>query len=198
MPSRAHPLALGVEAGHPDRAFVFASTSKVTLAGAGLAFFAGSPENVRWYLVRAAFRTIGPDKLNQLRHVRFLKDMAGIEAHMEAQRNLIAPKFDAVLDALEARLGGLDAARWTRPEGGYFITVDTVDGAAQRVVALAKEAGIALTPAGATSPYGRDPHDRTLRLAPTYPSLADVRAAAEGIALCILLAAVELRKAAPV
>ncbi|WP_019905567.1 hypothetical protein [Methylobacterium sp. 77] len=186
-------LSLCEEAGHPDRAFIFASTSKVTLAGAGLAVFASSPENVRWFLGRAFFRTIGPDKLNQLRHVRFLKNMAGIEAHMDKQRALIAPKFEAVLDALEARLGGTGAAVWTKPEGGYFITVDTVDGAAQRVVALAKEAGIALTPAGATSPYGRDPHDRTLRLAPTFPSLSDVKAAAEGIALCILLAGIEIQ-----
>lgn len=195
-----HPLAdilaFCEEAGHPDRPFIFASTSKVTLAGAGIAVFASSPENVRWFLGRSFFRTIGPDKLNQLRHVRFLKDMAGIEAHMEKQRALIAPKFQAVLDALEARLGGTGAATWTKPEGGYFITVDTVDGAAQRTVALAKEAGIALTPAGATSPYGRDPHDRTLRLAPTFPSLSDVKAAAEGIALCILLAGLETRSAA--
>ena len=151
---------------------------------------------MRWFLGRSFFRTIGPDKLNQLRHVRFLKDMAGIEAHMEKQRALIAPKFQAVLEALEARLGGTGAATWTKPEGGYFITVDTVDGAAQRTVALAKEAGIALTPAGATSPYGRDPHDRTLRLAPTFPSLSDVKAAAEGIALCILLAGLETQTAA--
>ena len=184
-------LDLCAQASHPERAFVFASTSKVTLAGAGLAFFAGSPANVRWYLGRAAFRTIGPDKLNQLRHLRFLKDFAGIEAHMEAQRALIAPKFDAVLDALEARLAGTGAARWSRPDGGYFVAVDVMDGTARRVVDLAREAGIALTPAGATSPYGHDPHDRTLRLAPTYPSLRDVRAAAEGIALCILLAALE-------
>ena len=150
-PRRATPwrdiLTLCEEAGHPDRPFIFASTSKITLAGAGIAVFASSPENVRWFLGRSFFRTIGPDKLNQLRHVRFLKDMAGIEAHMEKQRALIAPKFQAVLDALEARLGGTGAATWTKPEGGYFITVDTVDGAAQRTVALAKEAGIALTPA---------------------------------------------------
>ena len=186
-------LALCAEAGHPDRAFVFASTSKVTLAGAGLAFFAGSEANLRWYLERAAFRTIGPDKLNQLRHVRFLKDHAGLERHMSAQAAIIAPKFEAVLDALEARLGGTGAAEWLRPEGGYFVTVEATEGTAKRVVALAREAGIALTPAGATWPYGRDPHDRTLRLAPTFPSLSDVRAASEGIALCILLAAVEKR-----
>jgi len=190
-------LALCAEAGHPDRAFIFASTSKVTLAGAGVAMFASSETNVRWYMERAAFRTIGPDKLNQLRHVRFLKDQAGLERHMQAQAELIAPKFAAVLDALEARLAGTGAAHWSRPKGGYFISVDTVDGAAHRVVELARGAGIGLTPAGATSPYGRDPHDRTLRLAPTFPNLSDVRAAAEGIALCILLAGIETVRAAP-
>jgi DNA-binding transcriptional MocR family regulator len=180
-------------AGHPDRAFVFASTSKVTLAGAGLAFFASSAANVRWYLERASFRTIGPDKLNQLRHVRFLKDAAGLARHMDGHRALLAPKFDAVIAALETRLGGSGAARWARPEGGYFVSVDAEEGTAREVVALAGKAGLALTPAGATWPHGDDPHDRTLRLAPSYPPLKDVRDAAEGIAICILLAAVEKR-----
>ena len=184
-------LELCAAAGHPDRAFIFASTSKITLAGAGLAVFASSPENVRWYLERASFRTIGPDKLNQLRHVRLLRDAEGIARHMQAQAAIVVPKFEAVLAALDARLGGTGVARWSRPEGGYFVTVDALDGTARRIVELAREAGIALTPAGATWPYGRDPHDRTLRLAPTFPSLDDVRAASEGIALCILLAAVE-------
>ena len=178
-------------AGHPDRALVFASTSKITLAGAGLAALAGSAANVAWFLKAAQVRTIGPDKLNQLRHVRFLRDAAGIAAHMAKHRDLLAPKFAAVLEALERRLGGTGAARWTKPEGGYFISVDVADGTAARVVALAKEAGLALTAAGATWPYGRDPHDRTLRLAPSYPSLAEVGTAAEGIALCILKAALE-------
>jgi DNA-binding transcriptional MocR family regulator len=178
---------------NPDRAFVFASTSKVTLAGAGLAFFASSAANLRWYLDRASKRTIGPDKLNQLRHVRFLKDEAGLRRHMEAQRALLAPKFDAVNAALEKRLARTGVAQWSRPEGGYFINVDVVRGTARKVVELARNVGLALTPAGATWPYGRDPHDSTLRLAPTYPPLKDVRDASEGIALCILLAAIEQR-----
>ncbi|HMO31191.1 aminotransferase class I/II-fold pyridoxal phosphate-dependent enzyme [Enterovirga sp.] len=182
-------------AGHPDRAFVFASTSKITLAGAGLAALASSQANIGWFMKAAQIRTIGPDKLNQLRHVRFLKDAAGIAAHMAKHRALLAPKFAAVLDTLERRLGGTGAARWTKPEGGYFISVDVPDGTASRVVALAREAGLALTPAGATWPHGRDPHDRNLRLAPSYPSLADVRTAAEGIALCILTAAIEAERA---
>jgi DNA-binding transcriptional MocR family regulator len=184
-------LELCEKAKNPDRAFVFASTSKVTFAGAGLAFFASSVANVRWYLGLAGKRTIGPDKVNQLRHVRFLKNEDGLLRHMDAHRALIAPKFDATIAALEARLGGTCVAKWTKPEGGYFISVDVVDGTARRVVELAKEAGVAITPAGATWPHGRDLYDRTLRLAPTYPSLGDVRAASEVIALCILLAAVE-------
>jgi DNA-binding transcriptional MocR family regulator len=187
----ANILDACAEAGNPDRAFVFASTSKITFAGAGLSFFAASAANVVWYLARAGKRTIGPDKLNQIRHVRFLKDDAGLTAHMEKHRALLAPKFDAVLKALEERLGGTGVARWTQPEGGYFVSVDALDGTAERVVVLAKEAGLALTPAGATWPHGRDPHDRTLRLAPSFPSLDEVRTASEGIAVCILLAAIE-------
>lgn len=179
------------KAGHPDRPFVFASTSKVSLAGAGVALFASSPANVKWYLARASKRTIGPDKLNELRHVRFFGDHAGIEAHMEKHRALLAPKFEAVLSALEARLGPHDVATWVRPEGGYFVSVDTAKGTAARVVTLAKEAGLALTPAGATWPNGRDPNDSALRLAPSFPKLDEVKLAAEGIAICILLAAVE-------
>jgi aspartate/methionine/tyrosine aminotransferase len=183
------------EAGHPDRAFVYASTSKMTLAGAGVAFFASSEANVKWYLARASKRTIGPDKLNQLRHVRFLRDEAGLVAHMERHRALLAPKFEAVAKTLEARIGDSGAARWIRPEGGYFIGVETVEGTASRVVSLAKEAGLLLTAAGATWPYGKDPKDSSLRLAPSFPSLSDVEAAAEGIAACILLAAVEAESA---
>ncbi len=187
----ANVLDLCEAAGHGDRAFVFASTSKVTLAGAGVAFFASSAANVKWYLARAEKRSIGPDKINQLRHVRFLKDEAGIARHMDAHRALIAPKFAAVLEALDRRLGGTNVARWSRPEGGYFISVEAMDGTASRVVQLAKEAGVALTPAGATWPGNHDPDDRAIRLAPTFPTLADVEAASEGIAICIQLAALE-------
>lgn len=183
-------------AGHPDRAFVFASTSKMTLAGAGLAFFAGSAANVKWYLARAGKRTIGPDKLNQIRHVRFLRNLDGLNQLMDGHRKLIAPKFAAVEDALQRRLAGTGVARWTKPEGGYFVSVDATDGTAARVVTLAKDAGLALTPAGSTWPYGNDPQDSNLRLAPTFPSLNDVKLAADGIALCILLAGLEKQEAA--
>jgi DNA-binding transcriptional MocR family regulator len=192
----ANILDLCESANHSDRALVFASTSKVTLAGAGLAFFASSTANLRWYLARAGKRTIGPDKLNQLRHVRFLKNEEGLHRHMDAHRALLRPKFDAVNSALESRLAGTGVAQWTRPEGGYFVSADVLEGTAKAVVDLARNVGLALTTAGATWPYGRDPLDRTLRLAPTFPPLRDVRDASEGIAICILLAAVEKLSAA--
>lgn len=179
------------QAGNPDRPIIFASTSKVTLAGAGLAFLATSPANVHWYLDCAGKRTIGPDKLNQLRHVRFLRDMPGIAAHMEKHRALIAPKFAVVDEALQRRLAPYHFAQWSKPLGGYFIILDAMAGTAARIVVLAKAAGLALTPAGSTHPYGKDPDDRTLRIAPTYPSLAEVKQAADAIALCTLLAACE-------
>jgi aspartate/methionine/tyrosine aminotransferase len=178
--------------GYPNRAFAFASTSKVTFGGAGLGFFASSPENVAWFVARMRRRSIGPDKLNQLRHVRFLRDAAGLNKLMDGHRAILAPKFQAVIQTLDARLSGTGAARWTRPEGGYFITLDVMDGCAKRVVALAGQAGLALTAAGATYPLGRDPNDRTLRIAPSYSKLEEVRAAAEGIAICVLLATTEV------
>jgi DNA-binding transcriptional MocR family regulator len=176
---------------HPNRPFVFASTSKVTLPGAGLALFAASKENVKWLLARLTPRTIGPDKINQLRHVRFLKDEAGIRQLMDRHRALVAPKFQKVLDVFGERLSNVAGVSWTRPKGGYFISLDVPKGFARRVVALAKEAGIELTPAGATHPYGNDPDDRTIRIAPTFPELPEVDHAAEGVALCVLLATAE-------
>jgi DNA-binding transcriptional MocR family regulator len=187
----ANILELCKASGNPDRAFVFASTSKITLAGSGIAFFASSPANVAWYMARASMKTVGPDKLNQLRHVRFLHDAAGVNRHMEGHRALLAPKFRAVLAALENRLSGTGAATWIVPEGGYFISVDAMPGTAKQVVMLAMQAGLALTAAGATWPHGQDPKDSNLRLAPSFPPLADVTVAAEGIALCILLAALD-------
>jgi DNA-binding transcriptional MocR family regulator len=178
---------------HPNRAFVFASTSKITLSGAGLALFAGSKDNVQWLLARLTPRTIGPDKLNQLRHVRFLKDYAGILRLMNRQQAVIAPKFQKVFDIFGQKLAQLPDVTWTRPKGGYFISLDVGEGCAKRVVALAKEAGVVLTPAGATHPYGKDPGDRTIRIAPTFPELAEVAQAAEGVAICVLLAAAEKR-----
>ncbi len=188
-------LAACAAAGHPDRALVFASLSKVTMAGSGVAFLAGSPRNVAWWQQCSAVRTIGPDKLNQLRHVHWLRDRAGVERLMAAHRALLRPKFDAVLAAFGELLADVPGVRWTVPQGGYFISLYTPPGLAARTVALAAEAGLVLTPAGAAFPYGRDPHDSHLRIAPTFPSLADVRVAARGIALS-LRHALETREAA--
>jgi DNA-binding transcriptional MocR family regulator len=177
--------------GNPNRAFVFASTSKVTFAGAGVGFFAASKQNVKWLLERLTPRTIGPDKVNQLRHVRMLKDEAGILELMDKHRAVIAPKFEKVLEAFGRELADISDVNWKRPKGGYFITLNVPSGCAKRVVALAKGAGLELTPAGATHPYGKDPDDRTIRIAPSFPDLKEVEQAAEGVALCVKLAVAE-------
>ena len=188
-------LGLAAGSGHPDRFVVFASTSKITFAGAGVAFLAGSAGTVAWYLEHLAYGSIGPDKLNQLRHVRFLQDAEGVRALMRRHRDILAPKFGAVQEILEARLGGQGVATWSRPLGGYFVDLNVVDGTARRVVALAKEAGIALTPAGSAYPHGDDPRDRNIRLAPSFPPVEELREAMEGVATCVLLAAAEARLA---
>lgn len=175
-------------AGHADRAIVFASTSKVSWAGAGMAALAASPANIAWWTRHAGVRSIGPDKVNQLRHVRLLGDRAGVQALMERHRALLKPKFDAVLAQFTQRLGDVPGVSWTTPKGGYFIDLVTPAGAARRTIALAKDAGITLTPAGAAFPYGVDPHDRHIRIAPSFPSLAEITLAAEGIALALRLA----------
>jgi len=175
--------------GNPNRAFVFGSTSKITLAGAGVALFAGSAANVAWYLGRVGKRTIGADKLNQLRHVRFFRNTDGLLALMDRHRAIVAPKFASVIDTLERHLAGKGVATWVVPRGGYFISIDVPDGCAKDVVRLATEAGVALTPAGATYPFGQDPRDRNIRIAPTFPDIDTLTVAAEGVALCVLLSA---------
>ena len=192
----ADALALASASGHPNRPIMFASTSKITFAGAGVAALAASPENKEWYLKRLSYASIGPDKVNQLRHVELFGDADGIRAHMRKHRDLIAPKFAAVQDALSARLDGLGIATWSRPVGGYFVDLNVLDGTAARVVQLAKDAGIALTPAGSAFPHGNDPDDRNIRLAPTFPVLSEVEAAMAGVAVCVELAAVEKLAAA--
>lgn len=184
-------LGLCAASGHPDRAFVFASTSKITLAGAGVAFFASSPANLEWYLKHLGKRTIGPDKINQLRHARFLQNPDKVVALMDRHRGILAPKFDAVLQILNERLGPYGVATWSTPTGGYFINLDVVEGTASRVVQLAKEAGIALTPAGSSFPYGKDPKDQNIRLAPSFPTIDELKVAMDGVATCVLLAAAE-------
>lgn len=189
-------VSLAQASGHPNRPIMFASTSKITFAGAGVAFLAGSRDTVAWYLENLGNGSIGPDKVNQLAHAEFFGDAAGVRAHMAKHRDIMAPKFAAVGAALEARLGSYDVARWNTPHGGYFVNLDVVPGTASRVVELAKEAGIALTPAGSSFPYGKDPKDENIRLAPSLPPLDEVRTAMEGVALCVLLAAAEAKNTA--
>lgn len=184
-------LAACAESGNPDRAFVFGSTSKVTFAGAGVAFLGSSPANVSWYLKRAGARSIGPDKINQLRHALFLKDAEGVRAHMRGHRELLQPKFEAVERILGKQLGGTGLATWSTPKGGYFVRLDVLEGCAREVVRRAAEAGIALTPAGATHPYGEDPQDRTIRIAPSFPELDALEEAIEGLAVCVRLVGAE-------
>ncbi|HEY1969998.1 MAG TPA: aminotransferase class I/II-fold pyridoxal phosphate-dependent enzyme [Pseudonocardia sp.] len=186
-------LASTAAAGNPDRAFVFGSTSKITAAGAGVAFFGSSEANVAWYLRHMQFRTIGPDKVNQARHLRFLRDTDGLRAHMVKHRALIGPKFELVDRVLRAELAGTAVAEWVNPKGGYFISLDVLDGCASRVIELAGKAGIALTPAGATFPYGHDPADRNIRIAPTFPPMDELDAAVRGLALCVRLAEADKR-----
>lgn len=186
-------VGLSAASGHPDRPFVLASTSKITFAGAGVSFFASSPENVAWYTGLIGKRTIGPDKVNQLRHARHLGDVDGLHALMDRHREILAPKFAVVQELLSERLGPYDVASWTQPKGGYFVSLDVPDGTATRVVQLAKEAGVALTPAGASFPYGKDPRDRNIRIAPSFPPIDELRQAMEALATCVLLAATEQR-----
>jgi len=184
-------LSLAAAAGNPHRPIMFASTSKITYAGAGVAFLAGSVETARWYVGHLGKGAIGPDKVNQLRHAQFFGSPQGVRDHMAKHRAIIAPKFAEVERVLSERLGGLGVATWTKPTGGYFVSLDVLDGTAPRVVTLAKEAGIALTPAGSSFPKGDDPRDRNIRLAPTFPGLAEVTEAMDGVATCVLLAAAE-------
>ncbi len=184
-------LSLCEEAGHPDRAFVFASTSKVTMAGSGVSFVGSSPANLDWFTGLLAKQTIGPDKVNQLRHVRFFGDADGVRSHMERHRELLAPKFAAVHDVLSAELGPYGIAEWTTPRGGYFVSLYVPDGCAREVVRLAKGAGVALTPAGAAFPKGDDPRDRHIRLAPSFPSMAELREAMTAVTVCVRLAVAE-------
>lgn len=189
-------IAFAAEAGNPNRPFVVASTSKITFAGSGVAAFASSAANQSWYQSHASKRSIGPDKVNQLRHVLFFGDAQGVIDHMAKHRDILRPKFDALLQILDDRLGSAGVATWTRPEGGYFVSLDVIPGTAKRVVQLAKEAGISLTGAGSAFPYGEDPQNTNIRLAPSFPSLDEVKDAMDGVATCVLYAALEHKLAA--
>lgn len=175
----------------PDRAFVFGSSSKITFAGAGVAFFGSSPANVQWLLGFNGKRSIGPDKVNQLRHAAFLQSVDGVVALMDRQRALLAPKFALVQRILSSELGGTGLATWTDPKGGYFVTLSVRAGCAKAVVERAVSAGIALTPAGATHPYGDDPRDATIRIAPSYPGLEELELAMLGLTTCVRLVGYE-------
>ncbi len=184
-------LGLAAAAGNQNRPLVFASTSKITFAGAGVSFFGGSLGNIAWYLQYAGKKSIGPDKVNQLRHLRFFGDADGVRLQMQRHQELLAPKFALVAEILEDRLGESKIASWTDPKGGYFVSLDVWPGTARRTVSLAKDAGIAVTEAGASFPYRKDPDDKNIRIAPTFPALPDLREAIDGLATCALLAATE-------
>jgi DNA-binding transcriptional MocR family regulator len=192
----ADVLSLAAAAGHPHRPVMFASTSKITLAGAGVGFLAASAENVRWFLDHLGMGSIGPDKVNQLRHAQFFGSAQGVRDHMVRHREVIAPKFAEVQRVLSSHLDGLDVATWTHPRGGYFVSLDVMDGTASRVIELAKDAGVALTPAGSAFPGRHDPRDRNIRIAPTFPPLGQVTEAMEAVVTCVLLAAAERLTAA--
>ena len=177
-------------AGTTDSVLLFGSTSKITHAGAGVAFMAASGSNLAAIREHLGFSSIGPDKVNQMRHVRLLRDAAGLRAHMDKHAALLAPRFAAVLKALEQGLAGAGMGEWLRPQGGYFVSFDARPGLAREVVRLAAEAGVKLTPAGATFPYGRDRADRNIRIAPSFPSLQDIKAAMEVFVVCVKLASV--------
>ena len=178
-------------AGNPDRVLIFASTSKISFPGGGVAIVGASEENINFMKAQMACQTIGYDKLNQLRHAKFFRTYEGILEHMKKHRAIIKPKFDAVLDALDSELAPLGAGSWSRPKGGYFISFDGEPGTAKRIVALCKEAGVTLTGAGATFPYGIDPEDKNIRIAPTYPELPELKAAMEIFCVAVKAATAE-------
>jgi len=177
--------------GNDDMCYIFASTSKVTFPGAGVAVMAGSAANMEATRKLMTFQTIGPDKVNQLRHIRFLKDMDGVRAHMKKHAAIIRPKFEIVLNTLEKELSGLEIAEWHKPNGGYFISLDVYPGCAKKVHALLKDAGVVMTGAGATFPYGNDPKDRNLRIAPTFPTVNELEVAVNMLCLCVKIAAID-------
>lgn len=195
-PQLANLLTLSEKYGTLDNAIVIGSTSKITLAGAGISFMASSEANIAGFADQLGIATIGPDKVNQLRHIRFLKDMPTLRELMQSHRAILAPKFDLVLKHLDQGLGGKThngqpVGTWTRPAGGYFILFDTQPGLADKVVKLCAGAGVKLTPAGSTWPYKKDPANSNIRLAPSFPSLSEIDAAMEVFVLCVELATLE-------
>lgn len=180
-----------VKNGNEDMVVMFTSTSKISFPGSGVAALAASPANVADVKKRMTIQTIGHDKLNMLRHIRFFGDIEGVKRHMKLHAAVLRPRFRVVLDTLEAQLAGLDIAHWHQPRGGYFVSVNVMDGCAKRTVQLLREAGVVMTGAGATYPYGNDPRDRNIRIAPSYPSVEELAVAMELFCLCVELACVE-------
>lgn len=178
-------------AGNPDRVYIFGSSSKITFPGAGIAFMAASENNVVQIKKQIGIKTIGPDKINQLRHVKFLKDMQGIEKQMKKHAAILKPKFDMVLDLLDSELGDKNIACWNRPNGGYFISFNTLPGCAAATVKMAADAGVVMTPAGATFPYGKDPQDRNIRIAPTLPPVGELKTAMELLSTCVQIVSIK-------
>ena len=181
-------LAECKRAGNPDLVYKFASTSKITFPGSGIAAVATSPNNMEDFIATLRRQTIGHDKVNQLRHVRFFGNIHGMVEHMRKHANIIRPKFEAVENILDKNLGQLNIGTWTKPRGGYFILFDSLPGCAKDIVALMKKAGVIMTPAGATWPYGKDPNDSNIRIAPTYPTLQELETAMETFTLCVRIA----------
>lgn len=180
-----------VKCGTGDRVICFCSTSKISFSGAGVAAMAASPANIAEIKNRMGYQTIGYDKINMLRHVRYFHDRKGLEEHMKLHAAILRPKFRVVLDTLQNRLGGRGIASWIEPKGGYFVSVDLPEGCAKQTVAMLKEAGVTLTGAGATYPYGKDPRDSNLRIAPTYPSVDELQTAMDLFCLCAELVYIE-------
>ena len=178
-------------AGHPDIVYKFISTSKVTFPGSGLAALASSKANLDDIRKYMSVQTIGHDKLNQLRHVRFFGNMANMQAHMSRHAAILRPKFEAVEEIFEKELGGLGIGSWTKPNGGYFISFDSLDGCAKAIVAKCSDAGVKLTPAGATFPYGKDPHDSNIRIAPSFPPLEELKVAADVFTMAVKLVSID-------
>ena len=171
--------------GHPDMVYKFASTSKITFPGSGISALATSPNNLEDIKKQLQVQTIGHDKVNQLRHVRFFGDIYGMVLHMHEHAKILRPKFEAVEQILDENLTGLEIGTWTKPKGGYFISFETIPGCAKQVVGLCNKAGVQMTKAGATWPYGRDPYDSNIRIAPSYPPIDDLKIATKLFALCV-------------
>lgn len=179
------------KAGNPDMVYKFSSTSKISFPGSGIAAIAASEANLKDIRDMLKFQTIGHDKVNQLRHVRFFKDVHGIVEHMKKHADIMRPKFEAVIEVLERELGGLEIGSWIKPLGGYFISFDAMEGCAKAIVAKAKEAGLVMTGAGATFPYGKDPHDSNIRIAPSYPTPEELSVATDIFVLSVKLVSID-------